>query len=122
MANQPSNLSPLDRWVEENLGEDWQSTLGVISFYGAIALIIIGFLVIPKIQYAQASVSEKCQIDLREQNDEDKFCDSNNKIQSHKAISDAEAKQAEEARRAALTPKQLCEEDHKSGSNPESGN
>lgn len=111
----------MNKWYVKYLSSDWKSTLGTIVFYSVVVLAIIGFIVVPKIQYNRASISEKCKLDLNRQHDVDKFCDINNIIQSKKAIADAEAKQAEGVRRAGLTPKQLCEEDHKSGGDPESG-
>jgi hypothetical protein len=86
-------------------------------------------LSLPFLKYELADAAEKCWITLSKQHNPDKFCDSNNKLQSHKAVALAEAKkQAEEtakqqeaARRAALTPMQRCEEDHKTSTDPESG-
>lgn len=96
-------------WFEKNLGVDWVAILTWIVI-GALALIGGAvFYGVPKYQYAHASLEERCQIDLKKMHDEDKYCDSNNSIQSQKAV-------AEAARRAALTPKQRCEEDNKSGS------
>lgn len=60
---------------------------------------------VSKYRYAHESPQQKCQTNVLKLNDPDKFCDAYNNIQSHKAV-------AEQQRRASLTPKQRCQEDH----------
>jgi hypothetical protein len=108
-------------WYEEHFGNDFEAFIGwfivgVLVFMGSLF-----YFIIPKYHYAHASSSEKCQIDLKKMHDEDKFCNYNDDVKSHKAIVAEEAKAKEETRRAALTPQQRCEEDNKSFSDPESG-
>jgi hypothetical protein len=83
------------------------------------------FIGVPKYRYVHASAAGKCQIDLRKLHDDDKFCNDINEIKSHKKIAATQAadqaKAAEVARRAALTPQQRCEEDHKTTSDPDTG-
>lgn len=88
--------------------------LGMWILLFAICTAIISYLIIPKAQSANASVSKKCQLDLKRINDQDKFCDATDSIQSHKGINEAE-------RRASLTRLQRCQEDHKTVADPESG-
>jgi len=113
------------KWLEKNLGNDWRVIVSWSLIFIAGAILVTILYAVPRYQYSRASFSEKCQIDLKKQNDSDKFCDINYNIQSRQAIAATEAKKAEEskevARRAALTPKQRCEEDHKGGADPEGG-
>jgi FtsZ-interacting cell division protein ZipA len=94
---------------------------------GILTIAIIGaiFIGVPKYHYAHASAFNKCQIDLKKLRDDDKFCNTDNEIKSHKDIEAAQAasqaKAKEVARRAALTPQQRCEEDHKTTADPDSG-
>lgn len=108
-------------WFEKHLGSNWE---GILAWAVVGAIVIIGgalYVGIPKYQYAHATPENKCQIDLKKLHDDDRFCDYANQIQSHKKISQDEAKLKEEARRAALTPMQRCEEDHKTVSDPDTG-
>lgn len=106
-----------DSWFDRNsyyIGAAfWGTVIGIIIVWLFLAVAL------PKYQYSKATSYEKCQIDVKKLNDSDKFCDSSDKIQSYKAIAEANAKKAEEERRAKLTPKERCQEEHKGFSDQE---
>lgn len=85
----------------------WGILIGLAIFWAFLAVAL------PKYKYSKASSYEKCQIDLKKLNDSDKFCDTNDKIKSYKEIAEAKTAADEAARKAKLTPKQRCEEEHK---------
>jgi len=101
-------------WFEKHLGNDWRGVLTVIVLGTMVVLGVGIYFGVPKYQYAHANAEERCQIDLKKLHDNDKFCNVNNEIKSHKVVDEAD-------RRAALTPKQRCEEDHKGFSDPDTG-
>lgn len=90
------------------------------AFCGLITILLIIFVVLPMVTYNTADASGKCEIDLSSKGP-GYFCDSENKIQSYEDIANKEAAEAEQTRRDALTPKQRCEEDHKSSNSGEDG-
>lgn len=111
--------------ITKKLEKFFDLKMNEIFIFGACFLVLIGIVIyyfgVPFYKYQVADAAGKCAIDLRNKNDNDAFCDSNNKLQSKTGVAKKEeekqTKLAEEARRAALTPKQRCEEDNKNFSN-----
>lgn len=91
----------------------WNIIISGIIVGGIMIWVFFGWF-IPNNKYSNATPYEKCQLDLKKAQDDDKYCDINNKIQSKKANAESKAKLDEDARKASLSPKQRCEEEHKS--------
>lgn len=110
----------LTEMLESKWGSNWKETVFGIAAYSILGLLIIGafafFVIKPKYVYSHSTPYEKCQIDLKKYTDDDHFCDDNYKVQSRQKIAEQEAKLAEEARRASLSPYDRCVEDRENAS------
>ncbi len=95
-----SRLSGVGGWL----------VLAAITIAPILLLVILA-------QVINHSPAEKCQSRLSYLQDSDKYCGSNNEVQSKAADAKLVAQNAEEARRATLTAKQRCEEDLKISQN-----
>lgn len=114
-------MNPTSQNHESNTTSNVWAWIWLALILSVIAIWIIIGALIPKYQYYTASSTEKCQIDLKKLNDPDKYCDANHYIKSYKEITEAKSIADEAARKAALTPKQRCEEEHKNFADPEGG-
>lgn len=73
--------------------------------------LVMHFIVWPAVVYGLADAEQRCEIRLKSYGDETHFCDDSHEIVSVAEVEEQKELEAEEARRAALTPQERCRED-----------